>query len=46
MITTSLWSEISKKKKKLEQKDVEINWINLDVNFLVNVGSSSIQLSK
>lgn len=34
MITTSLWSEISnKKKKQLEQKDVEINWINLDVNF-------------
>ena len=34
MITSSLWSEIKKKKKKkLEQKDVEINWINLDVNF-------------
>ena len=32
MITSSLWSEINKK-KKLEQKDVEINWINLDVNF-------------
>lgn len=33
MITTSLWSEINNNKKKLEQKDVEINWINLDVNF-------------